>query len=84
MKPRHLHHTGGLRRDQDRPVSTTLMINTPNRRPGTVEGHECSPPAPAPSCSSSVSAGARLRGCLYVLRRVRAGHAVAVSGVRGS
>ncbi|MFJ5114757.1 IS5 family transposase [Streptomyces sp. NPDC088551] len=28
MQLRHLHHTGGLRHDQARPVSTTLVINT--------------------------------------------------------
>ncbi|WP_411152223.1 hypothetical protein [Streptomyces sp. A30] len=30
VKTRHLHHTGGLRHDQARPVSTTLVINTPS------------------------------------------------------
>ncbi|MFE1794519.1 hypothetical protein ACFW7J_39945, partial [Streptomyces sp. NPDC059525] len=29
VKPRHLHHTGGLRHDQDQPALTTLVINTP-------------------------------------------------------
>ena len=30
VKTRHLHHTGGLRHDQARQLSTTLVINTPS------------------------------------------------------
>ncbi|TDC22536.1 hypothetical protein E1265_15385 [Streptomyces sp. 8K308] len=41
MKARHLHHTGGPPRDQDRQVSTTLVINTPGlRHQGLDEGEQ--------------------------------------------
>ena len=44
-EPSHFHHTGGLRRDQDPQVLTTLVINTPKGCPvipgGSARGVRC-------------------------------------------